>query len=229
MRSEGTLEEITRVEVGGDIALVGHGFLGTPAGDRSMSVQIVDAARIRALVDFEDLVEPVSSAFQDFSAGLAQCAMVTMFPASEPTLGDVYIKTGCIRRHSHYLVKVSPWFAVNQALAQLQGGFLALFDSATGHTVAILNDEHYLSDIRTAPAGALAARVLAPESVHVAGILGSGVQAYWQSASPIFGSQIRKTCRLGSQSGKDASIYPAIKAEAPGCRNRGCGRRQGGG
>src|SRR6266568_7690602 len=116
VRSEGTLEEITRVEVGGDIALVGHGFLGTPAGDRSMSVQIVDAARIRALVDFEDLVEPVSSAFQDFSAGLAQCAMVTMLPASEPTLGDVYIKTRCIRRHSHYLVKVSPWFAVNRDL-----------------------------------------------------------------------------------------------------------------
>jgi ornithine cyclodeaminase/alanine dehydrogenase-like protein (mu-crystallin family) len=56
-----------------------------------------------------------------------------------------------------------------------------VFDSATGHTVAILNDEHYLSDIRTAAAGALAARVLAPESVCVAGILGSGVQAYWQA------------------------------------------------
>ncbi len=69
-----------------------------------MSVQIVDAARIRALVGFEDLIEPVSRAFQDFSAGLAQCAMVTMFPADDPTLGDVYIKTGSIRGHSHYLV-----------------------------------------------------------------------------------------------------------------------------
>jgi len=146
-----------------------------------MSVQIVDAARIRALVGFEDLIEPVSRAFQDFSAGLAQCAMVTMFPADDPTLGDVYIKTGSIRGHSHYLVKVSPWFAVNRDLARPQGGFLALFDSATGHTVAILNDERYLSDIRTAAAGALAARVLAPESVRVAGILGTGVQAYWQA------------------------------------------------
>ena len=109
-----------------------------------MSVQIVDAARLRALVGFEDLIEPVSRAFQDFSAGLAQCAIVTMFPASEPTLGDVYVKTGCIRGHSHYLVKVSPWFAANRDLAQPQGDFLAVFDSATGHTAAILNDEHYL-------------------------------------------------------------------------------------
>src|SRR5438067_12700760 len=73
-----------------------------------MSLPIVDASRIRALVGFEDLIEPVSRAFQDFSAGLAQSAMVTMFPAPDPTLGDVYVKTGCIRRHSHYLVKISP-------------------------------------------------------------------------------------------------------------------------
>lgn len=59
-----------------------------------MSVQIIDAAQLRALLGFEDLIEPVSRAFQDFSAGLAQCAIVTMFPASEPTLGDVYVKTG---------------------------------------------------------------------------------------------------------------------------------------
>jgi ornithine cyclodeaminase/alanine dehydrogenase-like protein (mu-crystallin family) len=93
----------------------------------------------------------------------------------------VYLKTACIRGHSHYLVKVSPWFAVNRELAQPQGGFVAVFDSATGHTVAILNDEHYLSDIRTAAAGSLAARVLAPESARVVGILGTGVQAYWQA------------------------------------------------
>jgi ornithine cyclodeaminase/alanine dehydrogenase-like protein (mu-crystallin family) len=146
-----------------------------------MSVQMVDAARLRALVGFEDLIEPVSRAFQDFSAGLAQAAIVIMYPGSDSALGDTYVKTGCIRGHSHYLVKVSPWFALNRDLAQPQGGFVAVFDSATGHTAAIFNDEHYLSDIRTAAAGALASRVLAPKSVRVAGILGTGVQAYWQA------------------------------------------------
>ena len=34
---------------------------------------------------------------------------------------------------------------------------------------------------RTAAAGALASRVLAPQSVRVARILGTGVQAYWQA------------------------------------------------
>ena len=43
-----------------------------------------------------------------------------------------------------------------------------------------MNEEHYLSDIRTAAAGALAARMLAPSNVKTAAVLGAGVQAYWQ-------------------------------------------------
>lgn len=181
-----------------------------------MTVQIVDAARLRALVGFEDLIEPVGRAFRDFSAGLAQCAIVTMFPASDPTLGDVYVKTGCIRGHSHYLVKVSPWFAVNRDLAQPQGGFLAVFDSATGHTAAILNDEHYLSDIRTAAAGALAARVLAPESVRVAGILGTGVQAYWQARALFSVRKFEKLLIWGRNHEKTLALKQQLEPWLPG-------------
>jgi ornithine cyclodeaminase/alanine dehydrogenase-like protein (mu-crystallin family) len=181
-----------------------------------MSVQIVDAAQLRALLGFEDLIEPVSRVFQDFSAGLAQCAIVTMFPASEPTLGDVYVKTGCIRGHSHYLVKVSPWFAVNRDLGQPQGGFLAVFDSATGHTTAILNDEHYLSDIRTAAAGALAARMLAPDSVRVAGILGTGVQAYWQARALFSVRKFKRLVIWGRNHEKTLALKQQLAPGLPG-------------
>jgi ornithine cyclodeaminase/alanine dehydrogenase-like protein (mu-crystallin family) len=172
-----------------------------------MSVEMVDAARLRALVGFEDLIEPVSRAFQDFSAGLAQCAIVIMYPGSDSSLGDAYVKTGCIRGHSHYIVKVSPWFAVNRDLAQPQGGFVAVFDSATGHTAAIFNDEHYLSDIRTAAAGTLAARMLAPESVRLAGVLGTGVQAYWQ-ARALFSERKFKSLLIW---GRDRERAEALK------------------
>jgi ornithine cyclodeaminase/alanine dehydrogenase-like protein (mu-crystallin family) len=168
-----------------------------------MTVQMVDADRLRALVGFEDLIEPVSRAFQDFSAGLAESAIVIMHPGADPSLGDTYVKTGSIRGHSHYLVKVSPWFALNQKLAQPQGGFVAVFDSTTGHTAAIFNDEHYLSDIRTAAAGALAARVLAPESVRVAGVLGTGVQAYWQTRA-LFSQRQFKTLLIWGRDGAKA-------------------------
>lgn len=144
------------------------------------AIRIVSADALRAKIRFEDLIEPVARAFQESSLKKAQNGVVVMFPAERPELGDVYVKTGVLSGHRVYIVKVSPWFAANVASGQSQGGFLAVFDSKTGHTLALLNDEHYLSDIRTAAAGAVAARVLAPPLITTAAVLGSGVQAYWQ-------------------------------------------------
>jgi ornithine cyclodeaminase len=145
-----------------------------------MTETLIDAETIRASVTFEDLVEPVSRAFAESSAGFADNGMVVMHPAQRRELGDVYVKTGTLRGHDVYIVKVSPWFSCNAERGQPQGGFVAVFDSATGRTLALLHDEHFLSDIRTAAAGAVAARVLAPSTVATAAVLGSGVQAYWQ-------------------------------------------------
>jgi ornithine cyclodeaminase/alanine dehydrogenase-like protein (mu-crystallin family) len=145
------------------------------------TVRIVSAAELRAHVRFEDLIEPVAAAFQESSAGLADNGLVVMCPLERPGRGDVYVKTGTLQGHSVFIVKVSPWFAANVERGDAQGGFIGVFDSHTGHTIALLNEEHYLSDIRTAAAGALAARVLAPASVQTASVLGAGVQAYWQT------------------------------------------------
>lgn len=150
--------------------------MSVPSG----SFAAISAETLRQRVHFEDLIEPVSRAFQEFSAGLAESGVLSLFPAATPEAGDVLVKTGAIKGHTVYVVKVSPWFAVNVERGDAQGGFIAVFDAETGHTRAILNEEHYLSDIRTAAAGTLAARVLAPETVEVAGVLGAGVQAYWQ-------------------------------------------------
>ena len=143
-------------------------------------IRIIGAENIRARVRFEDLIEPMSRAFEESSAGLADNGLVVMFPAARRDLGDVYVKTGSLRGHDAYIVKVSPWFGANVERGEPQGGFVAVFDSHTGRTLALLHDEHYLSDIRTAAAGALAARWLAPPSVGTAAVLGAGEQAYWQ-------------------------------------------------
>jgi ornithine cyclodeaminase/alanine dehydrogenase-like protein (mu-crystallin family) len=142
--------------------------------------RVVAADELRAQVRFEDLIEPVSKAFQDSSARLAHNGLVVMFPGDSPASGDVYVKTGTLKGCGVYTVKVSPWFAINVERGQPQGGFIGVFDSRTGHTLALLDEQHYLSDIRTAAAGSLAARTLAPASVTTAAVLGAGVQAYWQ-------------------------------------------------
>jgi ornithine cyclodeaminase/alanine dehydrogenase-like protein (mu-crystallin family) len=141
---------------------------------------IIGAERLRSAVGFRDLIEPVSRAFQACSAGRAQTGMLVLRPHEDAGRGDVYVKSGVVHGEPVFIVKVSPWFATNVETGQPQRGFIAVFDSGTGHTRAILDEQHYLSDIRTAAAGALAARVLAPPVVTTAAVLGAGVQAYWQ-------------------------------------------------
>src|SRR4051812_44880382 len=117
---------------------------------------VINVDALRSSIGFEDLIGPVGEAFRASSAGRADNGQVVMFPQRLKTDGDVYVKTGAVHGHAAYVVKVSPWFAENVRNGVAQGGFLAVFDSRTGHTLAILEDEHYLSDIRTAAAGAIA-------------------------------------------------------------------------
>jgi ornithine cyclodeaminase len=57
---------------------------------------------------------------------------------------------------------------------------MLLFSQQTGEAVAILLDEGYLTDVRTAVAGAIAAKHLAPKQVTRIGIVGTGAQARLQ-------------------------------------------------
>lgn len=143
--------------------------------------RFVTADELRAAISFEDLIEPVADAFRQSSLGEAQNGFILMVPSGDASDGDAFVKTGVLKRHEVYIVKVAPWFAANVQNGQSQGGFVAVFDSHTGHTRAILADEHYLSDIRTAAAGALAARLFAADHVRTVAVLGTGVQAYLQT------------------------------------------------
>jgi len=57
---------------------------------------------------------------------------------------------------------------------------MLVFSQKTGALEAVLLDEGYLTDIRTAIAGAIAAKYLAPSKVERIGIVGTGMQARLQ-------------------------------------------------
>jgi ornithine cyclodeaminase/alanine dehydrogenase-like protein (mu-crystallin family) len=195
----------------------------TPAisgSERDVSTPFVGAADIRASVGFEDLIEPVSRAFEESSAGNADNGLVVMFPAETRELGDVYVKTGSLRGHGIYIVKVSPWFSTNVESGHPQGGFVGVFDSQTGRTVALLNEEHYLSDIRTAAAGALAARLLAPSTVETAAVVGAGVQAFWQPLALYHERPFSNLLIWARDSQKARRLKTRLTGELPGVNIR---------
>lgn len=147
----------------------------------STSPRFVTPSEVEAALGLEDLIEPVSRAFQAYSCGRAHNEMISLHPLRDRTAGDVLVKAATLEGSTVFVVKVAPWFAANVADGKPQGGLVAAFNALTGHTIALIDDQHRISDLRTAAAGALAARVLAPASVESAAVLGSGTQAYWQA------------------------------------------------
>ncbi len=93
----------------------------------------------------------------------------------------MHIKYGYIKNDDIYVIKIASGFFNNAALGlpSSQGMMLA-YSQKTGAPVAILHDEAYLTNIRTAAAGAVVAKYLAPDNVECIGIIGTGTQARLQ-------------------------------------------------
>jgi len=95
--------------------------------------------------------------------------------------GEVDVKTAYIPGFEGFAIKVSPGFFDNPKIGLPSlNGLMILFSARTGLVDALLLDNGYLTDVRTAAAGAVAARHLAPQEVKIAGVLGTGVQARLQ-------------------------------------------------
>ncbi|WP_145526004.1 ornithine cyclodeaminase family protein [Yersinia rohdei] len=96
----------------------------------------------------------------------------------EPANGDCCIKSGYLQGDSLFVVKVSAGFYHNpaQGLASNQGLMMA-FSAQTGEPQALLLDEGWLTALRTALEGRIAAELCAPQHISAIGIVGTGMQA----------------------------------------------------
>lgn len=87
-----------------------------------------------------------------------------------------YLLDDCV-----YVIKIASGFYDNPRRGLLVSqGMMLVFDRATGLPLAVLLDDGYLTRIRTAVAGAIAAKWLMPPNTRRIGIVGSGVQARLQ-------------------------------------------------
>jgi ectoine utilization protein EutC len=99
----------------------------------------------------------------------------------EQSNGEVDVKTAYIPGIDSFAIKVSPGFFNNPKIGLPSlSGLMIVFSAKTGVIRAVLLDNGYLTNIRTAAAGALATRYLAPDLVETVGVIGAGVQARLQ-------------------------------------------------
>jgi len=144
-------------------------------------ILILTEADLRKAVKLDlRAINVVESAFAALASG-----NVVMPPILSMELrnvnGEVDVKTAYMPSFDGFAIKISPGFFDNPKLGLPSlNGLMVLFNAKTGLADALLLDNGYLTDVRTAAAGAVAARHLAPENITTAGVMGTGVQARLQ-------------------------------------------------
>jgi ornithine cyclodeaminase len=141
---------------------------------------IYDRSQLEKAVRPEELITAIEEGFIAYSQGKVVVPPVGQLLFEDPP-GDCHIKYGYVRGGSTFTIKVATGFYGNAALGIPSGdGIILVFSAKTGQLITILDDKGFLTDARTAAAGAVAAKLLAPPTVDCIGILGAGIQARMQ-------------------------------------------------
>lgn len=143
-------------------------------------MKVFTQQQIVASIDIELAGEALREGFIAYAQGKVKVAPVQHF-AFEQANGDCCVKSAWVEGSDTFTVKVSTGFYSNPAKGlPSNGGLMMVFCANTGQPLALLQDEGWLTSLRTALAGQIAAHALAPPSVEAIGILGTGSQARLQ-------------------------------------------------
>ena len=142
---------------------------------------ILNESELRTAVHLDlKAVKIVEEAFAALGTGKVIMPPILSMAIAEAN-GEVDVKAAYIPGFEGFAIKVSPGFFDNPKLGLPSlNGLMILFSARTGLVEALLLDNGYLTDVRTAAAGAVAAKHLAPENVETAGVMGTGLQARLQ-------------------------------------------------
>lgn len=142
--------------------------------------KIIHLTEIKQVLETLDPVALIEAGFVAYSQGKAVVPPVGELLFEQPP-GDVHIKYGYLIGDDYYVVKIASGFYdnIHKGLPP-NSGLMLLFEQKTGTLTSVLLDEGYLTNVRTALAGAIAAKYLGPRQVEAIGVIGTGIQARMQ-------------------------------------------------
>lgn len=143
--------------------------------------QVFSINQILQVLPDINLVEAMEKAFVAYSQRLAEVPPVgeLLFPENR---GELHIKYGAIKGQKNFVIKVATGFYDNPRIGLPPfGGCMMVLSQTTGAVEAVLLEDGILTNHRTAAAGAVAAKHLAPPDIQTIGIVGAGVQAKLQA------------------------------------------------
>lgn len=168
-----------------------------------MSIRILNERELRDCAQLETrAINTIAGAFASLHRGEAVMPPVLSMDLAERN-AEVDIKTAWLRGLDQFAIKVSSGFFDNPQLGLPSlSGMMVLLDAATGRVSATLLDNGWLTDLRTAAAGAVAANYLARPEAATALIVGTGVQARLQLEALTQVRPIQRALIWGRDAGK---------------------------
>src|SRR5690606_20839192 len=150
-------------------------------GEMRDPVTILTEADLRTLVPLDlDAVDCVEDAFRALATTPVAMPPILRLDIPEHR-GEVDVKTAYVPGLDGFAIKISPGFFGNPEIGlPSTNGMMVLLSAKTGLVQALLLDNGYLTDVRTAAAGAVAARYLSRPDSGAAAIFGAGMQARLQ-------------------------------------------------
>ncbi len=144
-------------------------------------ILILSEAELRELMTLDrDTISCVEEAFKALATKPVVMPPVLHLEVAEAN-GEIDVKTAYVPGLDSLAMKMSPGFFDNPKIGLPSlNGLMVVFSAKTGLVEAILLDNGYLTDLRTAAAGGVAAQWLARADATRAGIVGAGVQARLQ-------------------------------------------------
>ncbi len=170
-------------------------------------MRILVEGDLRRLVPLDrEAVACVEDAFRALAGGKVVMPPILRLDIADAN-GEVDVKTAYVPGLDGFAIKVSPGFFDNPKLGLPSvNGLMVLLSAKTGLVEALLLDNGYLTDVRTAAAGAVAAKYLSREDATKAAIFGTGVQAALQLEALMLVRPIERATIWGRDFDKAATL-----------------------
>ncbi|MFA9419933.1 MAG: cyclodeaminase [Gammaproteobacteria bacterium] len=141
-------------------------------------IKILTEAELRSQISLDlAAIECIEQAFHALATKSVVMPPIMRLDIFENN-GEIDVKTAYIPGLDSLAIKISPGFFDNPTLGLPSvNGLMVLFSTRTGLVEALLLDNGFLTDVRTAAAGAVAAKYLSRANSQHAAILGAGMQA----------------------------------------------------
>lgn len=187
-------------------------------------MRVIELEEILAVLDEAEALAAVAQGFKRHARGETQVPPPIHLAFTAPP-GDCHVKGAAVAGEEVFVLKLATTFYRNPERGlPASNGFMAVISARSGEVLALLHDRGQLTDLRTAMAGAIAARAIARSPCQTLGVVGAGTQARMQAqwiarqlgcqTILIWGRNTDRTAALARELGAEVVELPELCARA---------------